>query len=1101
MAKVLIVDDHELNREFLLTLLGFSGYEVLQAADGREGLVMLEAGAPDLIISDILMPNMDGNEFVRQVRLHPKYHAIPIIFYTATYREREALAMASASGVGWVLPKPSEPDVILRTVSQALGEPLPVGVAGEAFPQPDGGNFAGIDQQLAAVLGKVEASSHQMIAMARAADVDGERHDSMQESERSLSESLSNLQAVGLRLTALIELGIDLAAERDPARLIDTACRIVQNICVAKCSAIGIVGKDGEQLSHFSARGLEPAVRAAFTSAPVAAGIFQTLIGQSAPLRLYDDARALTVPGLPPGHPPVSSLLGVAIATPTFGEVDERALSTVATQLAVAYENLVLYEEVQRHDAHLRVEVAQRVHAQESLHRILRARMVMAECNHVMVHAMDEVTLLDDMCRTVVRSGAYRMAWIGYVDEAGNVTPIAQAGSDDENHTPDALAGVANLAQWYQVSGAFHTGRSQSVVDVLADPQLAQWHKMAAQLGLRAALTLPMRDERRVFGVLTIYENIVNAFDAGQVAMFEELADDISYGVVNLRTRSARAEAEGALRESENKLNNILVSIDNVVWSARGEALISISPVAEKLYGRPVADFYADPLLWLSLVHPDDQVRVREWLSQLAGNVQASGCEFRIVRADGAERWLLMRGTSVRDAQGQVIRLDGVAIDITERKEYERRIEYLANHDALTDLANRNLLGDRLQQALELTRRDGRLLGVLFLDLDRFKDINDSVGHSVGDALLRSVAARLAELVRSCDTVARQGGDEFIILLSEPKDGLEVGQVAQRIVDGLAAPFVVGGHELHVTASIGVTVFPLDGDDMQALLRNADTAMYRAKEENGNNFQFYSRDMGLRALERASLETALRHAIERNEFELVYQPKVDLAHGRIIGAEALIRWRHPELGLVSPVRFIPLAEDTGLIIPIGEWVLRTACLQNKAWQDAGLPLFRVAVNLSARQFRQASLVQDVADILQESGLEAQYLELELTESLVMHDAEQFIAKLGGIKALGVRLSIDDFGTGYSSLSYLKRFPIDTLKIDQSFVRDIVTDADDAAIVRSIISLGHSLNLKVIAEGVETEAQLAYLRHHRCDEMQGYFFSRPLAPEAFATLLV
>jgi diguanylate cyclase (GGDEF)-like protein len=458
------------------------------------------------------------------------------------------------------------------------------------------------------------------------------------------------------------------------------------------------------------------------------------------------------------------------------------------------------------------------------------------------------------------------------------------------------------------------------------------------------------------------------------------------------------------------------------------------------------------------------------------------------------------RAQAIRNDKGELLRFDGIAIDISERKTYEARIEYLADHDALTNLPNRNLLGDRITQAMAHVRRNGLLLALLFLDLDRFKDVNDSFGHAFGDALLLEVSGRIKQVVREGDTVARHGGDEFIILLTDIQQPQDVSAVALKIFSAFSTPFLISGHELFVSTSIGATLYPDDGDDLQSLLRNADTAMHRAKEEQGNAFQFYSREMSVRALERSKLESALRRALERKEFELFYQPKVDTGSGRIIGAEALIRWHHPDLGLVSPTRFIPMAEEIGLIIPIGDWVLHTACAQNKAWQDAGLPLISVSVNLSARQFSQEGLVESVAEALQNMGLDAKHLELELTESMVMNSAEQFITKLQELENLGVQLSIDDFGTGYSSLSYLKRFPLHHLKIDQSFVRDIATDADDAAITSSVIALGHSLNLKVIAEGVETEEQVAFLRSHHCDEMQGYYFSKPLPATEFASLL-
>lgn len=565
------------------------------------------------------------------------------------------------------------------------------------------------------------------------------------------------------------------------------------------------------------------------------------------------------------------------------------------------------------------------------------------------------------------------------------------------------------------------------------------------------------------------------------------------------REINERKQVEQRLLATEEKLSGILDSIDNVVWSSSATELLYINSVAEEIYGRPLDQFFQNKALLVDVVHPDDREHVLKQKERL-GQCSAVTQEYRIVRPDGSIRWLEERTKAVRNAAGNVLRFDSVGMDITERKTHQERIEYLADHDALTGLANRNLLADRVAHALHHAHRTGHLLVLLFLDLDRFKDINDSFGHVLGDSLLKGVSVRLLNAIRETDTVARQGGDEFIILLMDLQDLQDVVNAIAKITHVFSEPFMVDGHELHMTASIGATVYPNDGDDMQILLRNADTAMYQAKGAGGNGFHFYSRDMSMRALEQAELERELRRAIDNREFELFYQPQVDIDSSRIVGAEALIRWRHPKIGVVDPIRFIPLAEKVGLIIPIGDWVLKTACAQNKAWQQAGLPKIDISVNLSARQFMQEGLVERVAQILQETGMDARHLELELTESMVMNSAEQFITKLRKLKAMKVRLSIDDFGTGYSSLSYLKRFPLDRLKIDQSFIRDIATDAEDAAITRSIIALGRSLSLKVIAEGVEMEEQIAFLRANSCDEIQGYYFSKPLPAREFSVLM-
>jgi diguanylate cyclase (GGDEF)-like protein len=436
-----------------------------------------------------------------------------------------------------------------------------------------------------------------------------------------------------------------------------------------------------------------------------------------------------------------------------------------------------------------------------------------------------------------------------------------------------------------------------------------------------------------------------------------------------------------------------------------------------------------------------------------------------------------------------------------ERKRYQQQLEHQANYDALTGLPNRNLLHDRLRQAV-YSQRNPRAIAVVFMDLDHFKFVNDSLGHSVGDKLLKGMGERLRSVLREGDTVGRVGGDEFVLILNDQANEEVIFRAMQRISAKVAEPIDIDGKEMYVTCSAGISLYPQDGPDVDTLLKHADAAMYRAKEHGRNNFQFYTSEMNERVNERLSLEHALRRALERREFLLHYQQKNDLRSGAIIGAEALVRWNHPEWGLVRPARFIPLAEETGLIVPLGEWVLGEACRQARAWMDQGLKPGVVSVNLSARQFRQEGLVRTVSRILEETRLDPSLLEFELTESMVMHNVEAAITTLQGLKSLGVALSVDDFGTGYSSLSYLRQLPVDTLKIDRSFVRDIGAgeNPDDGVIAQAIISLGHSLRLNVIAEGVETDAQLRFLKRHGCDELQGFLYGEAVAPAEYAKLL-
>jgi diguanylate cyclase (GGDEF)-like protein len=445
----------------------------------------------------------------------------------------------------------------------------------------------------------------------------------------------------------------------------------------------------------------------------------------------------------------------------------------------------------------------------------------------------------------------------------------------------------------------------------------------------------------------------------------------------------------------------------------------------------------------------------------------------------------------------KVARLDHMA---ASHQQAQQNLAQMANYDGVTGLPNRSLFQDRLNHGIARSERSGEMLALMLLDIDRFKHIKQTLGHNAGDVLLLTVAGRLEQAVLEDDTVARLGGDEFALILEGIADTEDVAAVAQKILDAFARPFALEGQEIFVTPSIGISIYPVDGDSPESLMKNADAAIGRAKDHGRNTYRFYTADMNARASERFSLESGLRRALERGEFLLHYQPQVDRQSGEVVAVEALLRWHHPERGLVGPNEFIPLLEETSLICPVGEWVLRTACTQGVAWQQAGLPALRIAVNLSAHQFRSQGLVERVGRILRETGLDPQLLELELTEGALMESTRATSTTLTMLKQLGVRIAIDDFGTGYSSLSYLKRFPIDKLKIDRSFVREITTDSNDAAIVRAVITMGHSLGLGIVAEGVESAEQLGFLNIQGCDEYQGFFFSRPIPAEEVVALL-
>ncbi|MBI3223198.1 MAG: EAL domain-containing protein [Nitrosomonadales bacterium] len=607
--------------------------------------------------------------------------------------------------------------------------------------------------------------------------------------------------------------------------------------------------------------------------------------------------------------------------------------------------------------------------------RLNRALHLLSDCNMALVHAEDEYKLLAEICRLCVERGGYLMAWVGYAehDEAKAVRPIAQFGYES-----GYLDGVnitwADTERGQGPTGTAIRTRVTSVnQNMLDNPAMAPWREAAISRGYQSSIALPLVSENVVLGALMMYAREAEAFNADEVALLEELASDLAYGIKTLRTRLEHAAAK-------------------------------------------------------------------------------------------------------------------------------ERVAFLAHFDPLTHLPNRLLLRDRFEHAVRIAETEHSSLAMLYLDLDNFNKINDSLGHQVGDKMLCMAVDRLWRCVPATDTISRLSGDEFVILLAGVRDAAAIAAVANAIHEAFAEPISIEGNLLNTSFSIGISMFPGDGSDFDTLLKRADTAVASAKEAGRNTYRFFTREMNADALEQMRLTGQMLHAVRDREFVVYYQPQLDIGSGRIVGAEALVRWQHPIDGLIPPAKFIPLAEQSGYIVQIGEWVLNEACRQAKAWLERGLPAFVIAVNLSALQFKRVNILELVSGALSRSGLPPQHLELELTESILLQDMEATMNTLRSLKALGVKLSIDDFGTGYSSLSYLKQLAVDKLKIDQSFVRDMTSNADGAAIVKAIIQLGHILQLTVIAEGVENDAQLAFLGSCGCDEAQGYLFSRPVPAEQFSGLI-
>jgi diguanylate cyclase (GGDEF)-like protein len=609
------------------------------------------------------------------------------------------------------------------------------------------------------------------------------------------------------------------------------------------------------------------------------------------------------------------------------------------------------------------------------VHKLNRSLHLLGACSSALVRAEDESALLAEMCRLIVELGEYRLVWAGYArhDDAKSLEIAARAGADCDRIEPSPLTWSETAAGAHPAADAIRGRRAVLVGNLDSDNFVAPWRQAALSCGCTSCLALPVASGKRVYGALVIYATSAHAFDAAEVALLEQLANDLGFGIAGLR-------------------------------------------------------------------------------------------------------------------------------EAAERKRLEEELDYQHNFDNLTGLANRHLFEERLARDLIHAGRSGRSVAVVRLDLDRFQMINDGAGNGTGDALLIDIGRRLSHALREGDTVARFAGDEFALSLVDVADADEVDAIARRLQTVVAQPMDVAGRPLSVSASIGISLAARDGNSVEQLLKHAEHAMVDAKALGGNVFRFYAPEMNERAGVRFALEMDLRRAIERDELVVHYQPKVSLSSGEVTGAEVLVRWQHPQRGLVMPNDFIPLAESTGLIKPLGEWVLHAVCSQIRSWSDAGASTPILAVNLSARQFHDDGLVATVEQSLTRHRLEPTRLEIEITESVLMGDLGRAVATLGDLRTLGLKLSLDDFGTGYSSLSYLKRFPIDFLKVDRAFIENITTDPDDAAICVAIINLAHNLKLQVVAEGVETGGQMNYLRRHRCDHMQGFFFSRPMDATDFRTMI-
>lgn len=735
--------------------------------------------------------------------------------------------------------------------------------------------------------------------------------------------------------------------------------------------------------------------------------------------------------------------------------------------------------------------------AETRSHRQTQLYAALSQCNQAIVRSKSEAELFPKICEDAVIFGGMKMAWIGLFDDKSQLlTPVASYGTGTEYLDLLKISVDAKDITGRGPSGtAFRDDKPFWCLDFHHDPATEFWHELSAKFEWGASAALPLHRNGRVIGTFNIYADDQSVFDQEGQNLLVEMTSDIDFALDNFDVENEREQFKGKLLESEEISRLVLEnSLDAIINMNSQGLVIEWSGAAHKMFGYKREDAIGQKLSDLIIPERDREAHIKGMNRVIAtnqSNMTGRRVEVSALRFDGTEVPVEMSVAKIET--GNLVFFSAFVRDITDRKESESQIQKLAHFDALTSLPNRILLQDHFKYALSLVKRNNDKLAVIFLDLDHFKDINDTLGHSIGDLLLIEVANRLQSILREEDTLSRLGGDEFILILPGT-DSRGAANVSQKLLSIMAKPYHIDSFELTVTGSVGVALYPNDGVDFEVLSQKADTAMYRAKQEGRNNYRFFTAEMQATSSRNLQLVNALRYALERNQLSLHYQPQVSLHQNRIIGTEALLRWHHPELGSISPTEFIPIAEDSGLIISIGEWVLRQAVKQAKLWMEEGHDPLIMAVNISAIQFRHPDLPNLVTQILEEIGLAPEYLELELTEGVAMYDPQGAIEMMNNLHGLGIRVSIDDFGTGYSSLSYLKKFKVYKLKIDQSFVRDISTDPEDKAIVSAIISMSKSLGLQTIAEGVETVEQLTYLRAQGCDEVQGYYYSKAMPAE-------
>lgn len=723
----------------------------------------------------------------------------------------------------------------------------------------------------------------------------------------------------------------------------------------------------------------------------------------------------------------------------------------------------------------------------------------LSRINEAILRADSVDSLYQNVCAAAINADLFAMSMIVTPDGNGEFRGLAMMGDESFETRPLQISTEADspLGQGL-VGAALREGVAMISNDYTNDERSLPWRDRLVEQNLNSAAAFPLFQRKQVVAVMLFYSHIMEAFDSETQAVMQSMADNISFALDSFANAEEQARAAALIRESEARFRSLTNLTSDFYWEQDANLRFT------KYEGRVIGETNrkaVSRLLGLHLwevpgVRPDSH-NWRQIRRLMKKGQPFKDLELSFTNEINVRYHFSLAGEPIVDSTGEFAGYRGISRDITEKKRIADRIKHLATHDTLTGLPNRVMFSELLRQTIRTANRyKDQRFAVMFIDLDRFKAVNDTYGHHTGDTLLTEVAKRLRQPLRDSDIVARLGGDEFVVLLHKVTDKQHAGHIAENVLKMLKQPIALDEREFAVSGSIGISLFGLDAHDEESLMKHADTAMYAAKDDGRNNYRTYSADLHQHTQERAGLSLQLRHALERGELSLHYQAKMAMSSNQVVGVEALLRWDHPELGEVSPVQFIPIAEDNGLIIPIGEWVMETACQQLVAWRAQGLPALTLAVNLSARQFNHPDLAKHISDVLARTGFAADMLELEITESLVMQNPERAIELMTAIKRKGVRFAIDDFGTGYSSLGQLRHYPIDTLKIDRAFVRDLDHSKEDQAISKAIISMGKTLGLTVVAEGVESAQQLAFLREHRCDQIQGFYYHHPCSSRNF-----